>query len=119
MRDSLLALHGFPQQFEKYRKLRLPPFSHASSPVLDGAGGTTPVAFGPSECLDKDGSCEKESVLDGLVSIILSQNTSDANSQRAFTSLKSAFPTWQEVFASCFTSLDLLFSEFPLFESSC
>ncbi|KAG0482519.1 hypothetical protein HPP92_010603 [Vanilla planifolia] len=37
-----------------------------------------------------------ESVLDGLVSVLLSQNTTDANSQRAFASLKTAFPTWEE-----------------------
>lgn len=33
----------------------------------------------------------------GLVSTILSQNTSDVNSSRAFESLRSEFPTWQDV----------------------
>ena len=51
---------------------------------------------------DVNGSSQKESVLDGLVSIILSQNTTDVNSQRAFASLKSAFPTWQDVCVSGF-----------------
>ncbi len=32
--------------------------------------------------------------LDGLILIILSQATSDVNCDRAFTSLKNAFPTW-------------------------
>ena len=35
--------------------------------------------------------------LDELVSTILSQNTNDANRDRAFTALRNRFPTWQEV----------------------
>ena len=31
------------------------------------------------------------------VRTILSQNTTDVNSHRAFASLKEAFPTWQSV----------------------
>ncbi|KAG5229933.1 DNA glycosylase [Salix suchowensis] len=38
---------------------------------------------------------EEESVLDGLVKTVLSQNTTEVNSQRAFLNLKSAFPTWE------------------------
>ena len=33
----------------------------------------------------------------GLVGTILSQNTSDVNTNRSFASLREAFPTWQEV----------------------
>jgi endonuclease-3 len=36
-------------------------------------------------------------VLDELVSTILSQNTNDANRDRAFTQLKKRFPTWEAV----------------------
>ena len=36
-------------------------------------------------------------ILDALVGTILSQNTTDVNSHRAFASLKAAFPTWEEV----------------------
>ncbi|MCS6988275.1 MAG: endonuclease III [Chloroherpetonaceae bacterium] len=36
-------------------------------------------------------------LLDELVGTILSQNTSDANSSRAFQSLKKTFPTWRDV----------------------
>ncbi|KAB1216645.1 hypothetical protein CJ030_MR4G015722 [Morella rubra] len=43
-----------------------------------------------------DGERE-ESVLGGLVKTVLSQNTTEVNSQRAFESLKSAFPTWEDV----------------------
>jgi len=35
--------------------------------------------------------------LDELVSTILSQNTNDANRDRAFNALKARFPTWEEV----------------------
>lgn len=38
--------------------------------------------------------------LDGLVLIILSQATNDLNCDRAFRSLKSHFPTWNEVLAA-------------------
>ncbi len=39
----------------------------------------------------------KRDPLDGLVLIILSQATNDINCDRAFTSLKIKFPTWDEV----------------------
>ncbi len=35
--------------------------------------------------------------LGGLIRTILSQNTSDVNSHRAFTALREAFPTWEDV----------------------
>jgi endonuclease III len=35
--------------------------------------------------------------VDELVSTILSQNTNDANRDRAFTSLRQRFPTWEQV----------------------
>ena len=38
--------------------------------------------------------------LDGLVLIILSQATNDINCDRAFSSLKERFPTWEQVLAS-------------------
>lgn len=82
VRDDLLALHGFPQEFLKYQRKQTPNHSAISEPS-DGGGG-------PSEA-------EKESVLDGLVSTILSQNTTDANSRRAFASLKSLYPSWEDV----------------------
>lgn len=37
------------------------------------------------------------SPLDELVSCILSQNTTDANRDRAFAALKARYPTWQDV----------------------
>ncbi|RYX80247.1 endonuclease III [bacterium] len=38
----------------------------------------------------------KRDPLDGLILIILSQATSDVNCDRAFSGLKTAFPTWKE-----------------------
>ena len=79
--------------------------------------------------LDKEGTLlekgsTRESVLDSLVGTILSQNTTDVNSHRAFASLKAAFPTWEDVLASPthspmsvispsarFTSTEALFGE--------
>jgi endonuclease III len=40
---------------------------------------------------------QPESPLDELVSTILSQNTNDTNRDKAFTSLKLAFPAWEQV----------------------
>ena len=39
-------------------------------------------------------------MLDSLVRTMLSQNTTDKTSARAFASLKRAFPTWLEVLAA-------------------
>lgn len=45
---------------------------------------------------DTEGGCgDRTLVLDALVGTILSQNTTDVNSHRAFMSLKAAFPTWE------------------------
>lgn len=47
---------------------------------------------------DDDGGCgNRKMVLDALVGTILSQNTTDVNSHRAFCNLKAAFPTWEQV----------------------
>ena len=81
VRDSLLALHGFPQEFAKYRRQSVNDVVKSEPP--DAENGTE---------LDAG-----ETILDGLVRTVLSQNTTDANSQRAFMSLKSAFPNWEDV----------------------
>ncbi|MCD9559233.1 hypothetical protein HAX54_017090 [Datura stramonium] len=85
VRDDLLALHGFPKEFIKYRNQRL--LSHDNN-----IGDKDDDISGNESC--------KESVLDGLISTILSQNTTEANSQKAFASLKSSFPTWECVLAA-------------------
>src|SRR4029450_6663795 len=38
--------------------------------------------------------------LDELILTVLSQHTSDVNADRAFASLRAAFPTWEEVVAA-------------------
>nr|GMC74367.1 putative DNA glycosylase At3g47830 isoform X1 [Ipomoea batatas] len=95
VRDDLLALHGFPQDFLKYRKQRL--LLKQNLPDLD-------QSLSNSEQLNEEGgdddSCGQESVLDGLVGAILSQNTTEVNARRAFASLKSSFPAWEDVHAA-------------------
>ncbi|KAK6249428.1 HhH-GPD domain - like 2 [Theobroma cacao] len=86
VRDELLALHGFPAEFLKYRHQRL----IKTEPTIDAK----------SEPLDNNYDDGEESVLDGLVKTVLSQNTTELNSQKAFASLKSAFPTWEDVLAA-------------------
>ena len=39
-------------------------------------------------------------VLDELIATVLSQHTSDRNSERAFASLKARFPAWEDVLAA-------------------
>ncbi|XP_077237889.1 DNA glycosylase superfamily protein isoform X1 [Tasmannia lanceolata] len=85
VRDDLLSLHGFPEEFIKYRRNRV------KSEPSDEGFCSTETTF-----LDTRG----ESVLDGLVSTLLSQNTTETNSRRAFESLKSVFPTWEDVLAA-------------------
>ncbi|MBM4087163.1 MAG: endonuclease III, partial [Planctomycetes bacterium] len=42
----------------------------------------------------------QEDPLDCLIGCILSQNTSDVNSDRAFDRLKERFPTWEDALAA-------------------
>lgn len=51
-----------------------------------------PGPAGPSAACGARGS-----VLDSLINTILSQNTTDVNSARAFANLKRAFPSWEAV----------------------
>uniref|UniRef100_A0A0D9WNR3 HhH-GPD domain-containing protein n=1 Tax=Leersia perrieri TaxID=77586 RepID=A0A0D9WNR3_9ORYZ len=77
VRDALLAFHGFPDEFAPFRRLRL------------GLGGSPEDADDPP--------LPPPTVLDGLVTTLLSQNTTEVISRRAFDSLKAAFPTWDQV----------------------
>ncbi|KAH9776004.1 putative DNA glycosylase [Citrus sinensis] len=87
IRDELLALHGFPPEFVKYRNQRL---KHNMTRDKNSV---------PLDMNEYDEG-EEESVLDGLVKTVLSQNTTEANSLKAFASLKSTFPTWEHVLAA-------------------
>lgn len=49
----------------------------------------------PERATPNAARCAPPDLLDELIGAILSQNTSDANSSRAFQSLKRAFPTWE------------------------
>ncbi|CAH2065063.1 unnamed protein product, partial [Thlaspi arvense] len=95
VRDALLSLHGFPPEFARYRRQRLQSFS-----AVDGHDAPYAVNSEPLDAAKEEKSEAEESVLDGLVKILLSQNTTETNSQRAFASLKAAFPKWEDVFAA-------------------
>ncbi|KAK9090525.1 hypothetical protein Sjap_023702 [Stephania japonica] len=83
VRDALLDFHGFPQEFAKYR-----------------TGNRAPPP-NPNSVVETETETDTETtVLDGLVSTLLSQNTTEVNASRAFVSLKSAFPNWEDVLAA-------------------
>ncbi|XP_021900883.1 putative DNA glycosylase At3g47830 isoform X2 [Carica papaya] len=97
--DSLFSLHGFPPEFAKYRCQRL----KSISPDLTTKISPPPINVGSQDAVKSQTSVEhehEESVLDGLVKTVLSQNTTEVNSQRAFASLRAAFPTWDDVLAA-------------------
>lgn len=106
VRDGLLALHGFPREFAEYRERRRSNglYPDDDSPCIDSVEATHVAESEPLDANIRDGGYDaNESVLDGLVRTVLSQNTTEVNSQRAFASLKSAFPTWEDVcFPPCY-----------------
>ncbi|CAK9206393.1 unnamed protein product [Sphagnum troendelagicum] len=75
VRNRLHSLHGLGGEYVRPR----------SCPTID------PIAMRDPE------EVKRHTVLDSLIGTILSQNTTDNNSRRAFASLKTAFPTWEEV----------------------
>ena len=58
-----------------------------------GCGGDGVGGGGNATLLEK----RAQTVLDSLVRTILSQNTTDTLSKKAFDSLKAQFPTWKQV----------------------
>jgi endonuclease III len=54
----------------------------------------------PQRPCSPDGLPLYPDLLDDLVGTILSQNTTDHNSSRAFRALKAAFPSWEAVLAT-------------------
>ncbi|XP_019197189.1 PREDICTED: putative DNA glycosylase At3g47830 isoform X2 [Ipomoea nil] len=75
VRDDLLGLHGFPKDFLKYRKQRL--LLNQNLPDLNQSLSNS-EQLNEEEGGDDDG-CGQESVLDGLVGAILSQNTTEVH----------------------------------------
>lgn len=102
IRDRLLELHGFPEEFTKLRarlkeKVDFP---------LDESNGTENMnSEGNGEMVSCSETNPKlvpyevhKTILDSLMSTLLSQNTTDVNCRRAFATLKKRFPTWDEVY---------------------
>ncbi|KAI3954072.1 hypothetical protein MKW98_017896 [Papaver atlanticum] len=97
-----MDFHGFPEEFAKYRRIPLLGSPHST---VSTHSNPTEVKSEPLGDEDDDDAADKfcltkETVLDGLVRTLLSQNTTEINSKRAFDSLKSAFPTWENVLAA-------------------
>lgn len=107
-RDALAQLHS--TFFAKYEQAGMEG-GHALGPgsvpsallppsatATDGNGELALAVATPSPITPQDSPvAQRKSVLDSLVGTILSQNTTDTNSHRAFGILKSRFPTWEQV----------------------
>ena len=93
-RDALALLHGEPGAIpvspSSPPSSLLAPSPSSQSPLMKK--NNTKVFADPDGC-HNDGC---SSVLDSLVRTILSQNTTDATSVRAFRSLKQVLPTWEQ-----------------------
>lgn len=87
-RDALALIHGEPGSIPLS-----PPTSPSTSPSFPSPNGTS-----SSKAFSDPNGCHNDclSVLDSLVRTILSQNTTDATSVRAFRALKAALPTWEQ-----------------------
>ncbi|KAL2614213.1 hypothetical protein R1flu_025905 [Riccia fluitans] len=115
-RDLLSALHGHLPEYERHKKSC--PTMEPSNLLLEAADDR---GDGDATCATVSSASElavivrvakvkdevavpaeyprvRRSVLDSLVGTLLSQNTTDTNSRRAFASLKSKYPTWEEVY---------------------
>ena len=80
MTDIMRAIHGDPEADWKQAR--------EQTPLIHG--GLDVIAATQEEH-------QIQSVLDSLVRTILSQNTTDVTSHKAFASLKARFPTWDSV----------------------
>jgi endonuclease-3 len=115
IRDQLLDLHGFPKEFASFRprlndKVVVAATTRRHLLLLDRKNGAESVKVedsnGRISCFEKQESETihsvapsemQETMLDSLISTLLSQNTTEANSRRAFASLKARFQSWEEV----------------------
>lgn len=90
-RDALALLHGEPTNVTMTTAT-----TAAAAPTTTTSSSPSPSSPSRAAFSDPDG-CHNDclSVLDSLVRTILSQNTTDATSARAFRSLKRALPTWE------------------------
>jgi endonuclease-3 len=99
-RDALAQLHS--TFFAKYEggqggHIESGPGSLPAPPATADAGGGGGVVAAAAAATAPAPPLPRKCVLDSLVGTILSQNTTDTNSHRAFAALKRRFPTWESV----------------------
>ncbi|KAI5084539.1 hypothetical protein GOP47_0000708 [Adiantum capillus-veneris] len=89
----LSQLHGPLEEYAKHKVVKVSDGEVLQLEYSKGSPGR-PLSTGPQSL----GPRLRRTVLDSLVGTMLSQNTTDANSQRAFAALKARFPTWEAVY---------------------
>ncbi|CAM6120624.1 unnamed protein product [Calypogeia fissa] len=109
-KELLSALHGRLPEYERHKPRQS---LGSSGPVAKTRGQNhatksrsqavdqainMQLALAPisSDMVQKERPRNKGAVLDSLIGTLLSQNTTDTNSRRAFASLKKSFPTWEQ-----------------------
>ncbi|MCM8750544.1 endonuclease III [Thermomicrobiaceae bacterium CFH 74404] len=74
-----------------------PERAHRTTPSLGSAEKVAPILDALEQCYGRPTNQPHGNVLEELVGTILSQNTSDLNADRAFDSLRQAFPDWHQL----------------------
>lgn len=107
--DRLSRLHGPLEEYAKHKVVRttekqvLALEFHKegdSKTIRDVLDGPSSSSAGSTDVSSSGHPRERRTVLDSLVGTMLSQNTTDTNSRRAFASLKAKFPTWESVYSA-------------------
>ncbi|KAG6550825.1 hypothetical protein Mapa_007621 [Marchantia paleacea] len=115
VRDLLTNLHGDLPEYQKHR-ISCPTIETSCLQIQGADRSDSSPAVGVAEAPLPNATAlvaveqtpevvavltghprERRTVIDSLVGTLLSQNTTDNNSRKAFASLKRKFPTWQEV----------------------
>ena len=96
-----LGLSGIVVKKEETEKIRnVHPSPEEARFVTEALGALHPEVLKDTGKRRMEACGRQVTILDGVVSTMLSQNTTAKNSTRAFAGLKQAFPTWDKV-AKC------------------
>ncbi|MCO5602512.1 hypothetical protein L7F22_056645 [Adiantum nelumboides] len=94
----LSLLHGPLEEYAKHKAVRISDDKVLQLEYYKEQGSKNGPAPPLSASLQSLSPRLRRTVLDSLVGTMLSQNTTDTNSRRAFASLKERFPTWEAVY---------------------